>query len=224
MHSIKLNLRIYCYGTVNCSLFINAVAPRISALFLIFNTIMNTLAEPNIAPDKIITPIQAEKKWYAVYTKPRWEKKVHERLVKYGVESWCPLQKVKKQWSDRKKIVEEPLFRSYGFVHIDHSKDRITVLQVDGVLNFVYYLGKPAIIKDEEINNIKLFLNEKDAQIELRSLEGFKADTKVKVSQGVFKDKEGTILREGKRKVYVQLASIGQLMVVEFSVDHLEKI
>ena len=165
-----------------------------------------------------------EKKWFALYTKPRWEKKVHERLVRNGINSWCPIQRIQKQWSDRKKIIEEPLFRSYVFVNIDYSEDRLKVLMVDGVLNFVHYLGKPAIIRNIEIENIQSYLNEKDATVELRSLEGFKSDTKVKITQGVFMDKEGTVLREGKKKVYVQLESIGQVMVVEFSVAHLEAI
>jgi transcription antitermination factor NusG len=165
-----------------------------------------------------------EKKWFALYTKPRWEKKVHERLVRNGINSWCPIQRIQKQWSDRKKIIEEPLFRSYVFVNIDYSEDRLKVLMVDGVLNFVHYLGKPAIIRNIEIENIQRYLNEKDATVELRSLEGFKSDTKVKITQGVFMDKEGTVLREGKKKVYVQLESIGQVMVVEFSVAHLEAI
>ena len=165
-----------------------------------------------------------EKKWFALYTKPRWEKKVHERLQRNGINSWCPIQRIQKQWSDRKKILEEPLFRSYVFVNIDYSVDRLKVLMVDGVLNFVHYLGKPAIIRDVEIENIQRYLNEKDATVELRTLEGFKSDTKVKITQGVFMDKEGTVLREGKKKVYVQLESIGQVMVVEFSVAHLEAI
>jgi transcription antitermination factor NusG len=162
-----------------------------------------------------------EKKWFAVYTKPRWEKKVHERLQKAGISSWCPIQKIEKQWSDRKKIVEEPLFRSYVFVNIDYSTERLPTLMIDGILNFVYYLGKPAVIRNEEIENIQLYLSEKDAKIELRTLEGFKSDTKVKINQGVFMDKEGVVLREGKKKVYVKLESLGQLMVVEFSVAHL---
>ncbi len=162
------------------------------------------------------------KSWYALYTKPRWEKKVHERLLREGIESWCPIQKIQKQWSDRKKIVEEPLFRSYVFVHIDYVKERLAVTMVDGVLNFVYWLRKPAIIRTEEIENIQRYLNEKDAKVELRTLEGFKADTKVKITQGVFMDKEGTVLKDGRKKVYVQLESIGQLMVVEFSITHLE--
>jgi len=173
---------------------------------------------------EVETNSMVEKKWFAVYTKPRWEKKVHERLIRNGVDSWCPIQRIQKQWSDRKKIIEEPLFRSYVFVNIDYSVDRLKVLMVDGVLNFVHYLGKPAIIRNIEIENIQRYLNEKDATVELRSLEGFKSDTKVKITQGVFMDKEGTVLREGKKKVYVQLESIGQVMVVEFSVAHLEAI
>ena len=164
------------------------------------------------------------KKWFAIYNKPRWEKKVHERLIKAGIESWCPIRKVVKQWSDRKKTIDEPLFRSYVFVKIDYHPDRITVLQVAGVLNFVFYLKQPAIIKDKEIENIQLYLNEKDAVIELRSIAGFKNHTKVKVTQGVFMDKEGTIIREGKKRVYVELESIGQVMTVEFSITHLERL
>ena len=181
-----------------------------------------------MTPDSELEVIEPKplppKKWYAIYTKPRWEKKVHERLVKVGVESWCPIQKIQKQWSDRKKMVEEPLFRSYVFVHIDFLSERLSVLQIDGILNFVHYLGKPAIIKDIEIENIKRFLAEKEVTIELRALQGFKAETKVKVTQGVFMDQEGTILKEGRKKVYVQLESLGQLMVVEFSITHLEPI
>ncbi len=56
--------------------------------------------------------METEKKWYAIYSKPRWEKKVDALLQKRNIQSWCPLQKIEKQWSDRKKIVEEPLFRS----------------------------------------------------------------------------------------------------------------
>ena len=105
--------------------------------------------------------MEPEKKWYALYTKPRWEKKIDSVLVRKGIESWCPLQKVERQWSDRKKVIEDPLFKSYVFVHIDPS-ERTKVLSTDGVLNFVHYLGKPAVIKDEEVATIKKYLAEKD--------------------------------------------------------------
>jgi len=155
------------------------------------------------------------KKWYAIYTKPRWEKKIDSVLIRKGIESWCPLQKVERQWSDRKKIVEEPLFKSYVFVRIDDT-ERSKVLMTDGALNFVYYLGKPAVIKDEEVENNKLYLAEKDAKITFISDEGFSSGDLVKVNYGVFMDQEGTVIRGGKKKVYVQLQGLGQVMIVEF--------
>ncbi|HVX51356.1 MAG TPA: UpxY family transcription antiterminator [Chitinophagaceae bacterium] len=157
--------------------------------------------------------------WFAVYTKPRWEKKVDGVLIKKGINSWCPVQKVEKKWSDRKKIVEEPLFRSYVFVNITED-ERLSVLQTGGVLNFVHYLGKPAIIKNEEIELIKSYLLEKNTTISILPLQQFKENDKVVVKQGVFMDNTGTVIRQGNKKVYVKLESLGQVMVVEFPVSY----
>ena len=108
--------------------------------------------------------MEKQKKWYALYTKPRWEKKIDAQLKKKGVVRWCPLQKIEKQWTDRKKLIEEPLFRSYVFVHIDDS-ETTKVKSTDGVLNFVFYLGKPAVIREEEIDMIQKYLGEKEATL-----------------------------------------------------------
>jgi transcription antitermination factor NusG len=164
--------------------------------------------------------MEEEKNWYALYTKPRWEKKIDASLIKKNIESWCPLQKIEKQWTDRKKIIEEPLFKSYIFVHIANS-ERSKVFQTDGILNFVYYLGKPAIIKEAEINLIKHYLHEKDVKISLISKEGFEESTKIRVNHGVFMGKVGTVLKNMKKKIYVKLESLGQVMVVEFPVEYL---
>jgi len=163
------------------------------------------------------------KKWFALYTKPRWEKKINTALLKKGIESWCPLQVIEKQWSDRKKIIEEPLFRSYVFVRIN-EEEKNNVLSTDGVLNFVYYLSKPAVIKDEEVNNIRMYLADKDARISIISEEGFMQGEKIKINFGVFMDKEGTVLKGSKKKVFVQLQSLGQVMVVEFPAEYLSPI
>ena len=158
------------------------------------------------------------KQWYALYTRPRWEKKVDGILLRKNIESWCPVQKVERQWSDRKKIIEDPLFRSYVFVHIASSeKDR--VLLTDGVLNFVYYNGKPAVIRKEEIMVIKSFLKEKDVRITTQSWETLEENMKVRITQGLFMDNTGTVIRTGKKKVYVRLESLGQLMTVEFATE-----
>ncbi len=159
------------------------------------------------------------KYWYAIYTKPRWEKKVNMVLERKGVEVWCPLQKVRKQWSDRKKIVEEPLFKSYVFVRINNT-ERTNVLMTDGVLNFVYYVGKPAIIRDEEIEVIKKYLSEEQATISIQSLNSLDENTRIKVNHGIFMDSTGTVVKGGKKKVYVKLQSLDQVMIVEFPLEH----
>lgn len=163
---------------------------------------------------------EQRKKWFALYTKPRWEKKIDGALLKMGIASWCPLQKVERQWSDRKKVIEEPLFKSYVFVQIDDA-ERTKVLMTDGVLNFVHYLGKPAVIRDEEVATIKKYLAEKDASISVLSEQGFMDEMKIKVNYGVFMGNEGTVIRGGKKKVFVKLQSLGQVMVVEFPAEYL---
>ena len=160
------------------------------------------------------------KKWFALYTKPRWEKKVSQVLDRKGVECWCPLKKTEKQWSDRKKIIEEPLFASYVFVRIDQA-ERTAVLMTDGILNFVYHVGKPAVIRDEEIDIIKKFLLEKTSSISVQSLSSLDENTRIKVNSGVFMDTTGTVLKGGKKKVFVKLESLDQVMIVEFPIEYL---
>lgn len=155
------------------------------------------------------------KKWYALYTKPRWEKKSNNILLLKGIDSWCPVQKIERQWSDRKKIIEDPLFRSYVFVRIS-EEEKLQVLQTEGILNFVYHTGKPAVIKDEEIDIIKSFLLETDAKINIQSLQGFKEDDKVIIRHGIFMDNTGTVIKAASKKIYVRLESLEQVMVVAF--------
>ncbi len=163
---------------------------------------------------------KSEKKWFAIYTKPRWEKKVNSKLQQRGIESWCPVQKKQSQWSDRKKIIEDPLFKSYVFVHINEN-ERVKVLSTDGVLQFVHYLKKPAVIRDEEIELIKAYLLEKDVNITVENLRHFNDNNKVVITKGVFMDAEGTVIKGGNKKVYVRLESLDQLLIVEFPAEHL---
>ena len=103
--------------------------------------------------------MSTDRKWYAVYTKPRWEKKVFRTLSESGHEAYCPLNKVNRKWSDRIKKVDEPLFKSYVFIRLA-AAEQPGVRLVNGVLNFVYWNGKPAVVKDREIEEIRRFLNE----------------------------------------------------------------
>ena len=164
-----------------------------------------------------------EKQWYVVYTKSRSEKKVDHLLTLKGIEAYCPTKKIEKQWSDRKKIIDEVIFRSYVFVRI-MEEERMKVLETDGVVNFIHFMKKPAVIRDEEINIIKKFLNEKSASVSIIPASEFMPDTKVRVNHGIFMDNKGTILRSNKKKVYVQLEGLSQVMVIEFSIEHLSPI
>ncbi len=160
------------------------------------------------------------KKWYALYTKPRWEKKVNIVLNNKGIECWCPVKKTEKQWSDRKKIIDEPLFTSYVFVNIDDT-ERTKVLMTDGILNFVYHVGKPAVIRNEEIELIKKYLAETQATVSIQSLGSLDENTRIKVNHGIFMDSTGTVLKGGKKKIFVKLESLDQVMIVEFPIEYL---
>lgn len=103
--------------------------------------------------------LKSEVCWYALYTRSRHEKKVDLQLRDKGIESYLPTQKILRRWSDRKKWVEEPLFRCYVFIHTNH-RDRLRALQVYGAVRIVMFSGKPAVVRDEEIENIRRILRE----------------------------------------------------------------
>lgn len=154
-----------------------------------------------------------EKIWYALYTKPRWEKKVHQQMQDKGIESYCPLNKVQKKWSDRYKIVEEPLFKSYVFVHVPEEQ-RTTVRYVDGVVNFVYWLGKPAEVKEEEIATIKRFLNEY-REVSVEPIGSLDAGVKVKITSGVFMDHTAKVVEDRNKTVILEIESLGCRLVAQ---------
>ncbi len=151
-------------------------------------------------------------KWYVIYTRPRWEKKVYSLLTAKGIDSYCPLNKVRRKWSDRIKLVEEPLFKSYLFVKTD-DEGRLPVRMTDGVVNFVYWNGKPAIVKEKEIQTIKKFLDEHE-QVALVKMD-FKPNDKVVITSGPLMDKEGKVLEVKNKVAKVIIESLGYILVAD---------
>jgi transcription antitermination factor NusG len=150
--------------------------------------------------------------WYAVYTKPKWEKKVAELLTRKGIENYCPLNKVLKQWHDRKKLVEEPLFTSYVFVCVS-STALTEVRKTDGIINFVYWLGKPAVVREEEITTIKSFLGSyRDVQLEKIKI---KPEDAVQIISGPLMNREGKVLEVHQKTIKVLLPSLGHALVAQ---------
>ncbi|MBZ5857982.1 UpxY family transcription antiterminator [Flavihumibacter profundi] len=160
-----------------------------------------------------MTTEQTTKYWYALYTKPRWEKKVHELMRQRGMESYCPLNKVRKKWSDRYKIVEEPLFKSYVFIRAG-EQERNTVRFVEGVVNFVYWLGKPAVVRDEDIEKIKRFLNEY-GDVLVEPIENLKPGTDVIITSGVFMDQSAKVVSDRNKTVILEIVSLGCRLVAQ---------
>lgn len=162
-----------------------------------------------------------EPRWYAAYTKPRNEKKVFERLEASGIDVYLPLQRRLKQWSDRKKLVEEPLFRSYIFVRIT-PKDYYNVLNTFGIVRYITFEGKAVPIPDNQINIIKQLL-EQDVEIESVE-EELEPGALVEVKFGSFIGLIGELVEhKGKKKVIVRIDHISHSLLVSLPAQYITK-
>lgn len=159
--------------------------------------------------------------WLAAYTKPRNEKKVYERLINEGYEVYLPLQKKLKKWSDRKKLVEEPLLRSYIFVRIT-EKEYFKVLNTFGIVRYVTFEGKAAPIPDKQIDMLKMFLGQ---QFEVETLEeNIELGDKVEIRVGTMSGILGELVHhQGKKKVVVQIDHISHKLLVTLPSNHIIK-
>ncbi|WP_341227040.1 UpxY family transcription antiterminator [uncultured Arcticibacterium sp.] len=150
--------------------------------------------------------------WYVLYTKPRNEKMVAQRLQNIGLETYCPVLKTERKWSDRKKVVEEPLFKSYIFVRLEeHFRNK--VFAVPGVVRYLFWLEKPAIVKDREIAAIKNMLN--DFEHSEIVTEEFEANDRIKLKSGPLMDMEGRVEYQNGHKIEVLLPSLQLKLVVD---------
>lgn len=158
--------------------------------------------------------------WFAVYTKSRMEKKVADRLDEKGIEVYCPTQTVLRQWSDRKKKVKVAVFPSYVFVKFNNEQERFKILQTQGVVNFVRYLGQDAKIRTQEIEAIQSLLGE----YEEVNLESFSEGDKVQIEHGGMKGQEGKVIKARKDKVVVYIESLGLSLTAELSKAKVKKL
>lgn len=160
-----------------------------------------------------------QKTWKVVYTKPRWEKKVNQLLKESGIASFCPLVKKERQWSDRKKIVEMPLFSSYVFVHI-RDQEESEVRQTPGVINFVYYLGRPAVVREQEIDDIRHFLDLYE-NVEAVNIQELRTGDRVRIKNGALYGQEGKILKIEGKNVLMVLEELDSALVAKVHITQL---
>lgn len=161
-------------------------------------------------------------KWYPIYTRSRAEKKTAEALEKKNITTYLPLKKVEKQWSDRKKIVEEPLLKSYLFVYIS-SAEQTEVLSTNGVSRFIYFSGKIASMPDKQVEDLKLLLAE-EADLEIIEQE-LEVGEKVLIKAGPFKGIVAELVSlRSKKSIVLRLESLGHAIKINTSMAFIESL
>ena len=148
------------------------------------------------------------KKWFVIYTKVNQEIKVAEQLNLINILSYCPTVKIVKQYSDRKKKILKPLIPSYVFVFIEEGK-RNDVFSVLGVVRYMFWLGKPALVREREIELMKYYLNGEYQEV---LLSNFKKGQFHRISEGVFTGKIGQVIEVQKNKMRLQLEGLGMVV------------
>ena len=144
------------------------------------------------------TRSKERQQWYPVYTHSRAEKKAYRELLNKDIEAYLPLHRQMKQWSDRKKWVEEPLIKSYLFVHI-HQHQQTEVLMTNGIARFLYFSGKIASMPDRQIEELKLVLA---SAYELEITEDeLQPGEKIIIKAGSLKGMRGEIVKYHSQKL-----------------------
>lgn len=161
-------------------------------------------------------------KWYPVYTKSRAEKKTQIELAKKNITTYLPLRRVEKQWSDRKKIIEEPLLKSYIFIYIS-NQEYTDVLMTPGVSRFIYFSGKIAAIPDRQIEDLKLLLAN-SADLELIEME-LSPGEKVLIKAGPFKGILAELVSlKNNQKIVLRLQNLGYAIEIKTSTAMIERL
>ncbi|MBC6112189.1 UpxY family transcription antiterminator [Pedobacter fastidiosus] len=160
-------------------------------------------------------------RWYPVYTRSRAEKKAYDELIRKNITAYLPLKKTLKQWSDRKKIVEEPLIKSYLFVYIS-AKEYAEVLMTNGIARFIYFSGNVASLPDKQIQDLKLLLAT-EGDLEVFDF-AIKAGEKVMIKAGPFKGMLAELVSiHNKQRIILRLQDMGYAIEINTSMGFIEK-
>ena len=160
-------------------------------------------------------------KWYPVYTNPRAEKKACEALIDKGIETYLPLHRQLKQWSDRKKWVEEPFIKSYLFVRINEY-EQTEVLMTKGVARFIYFSGRITSMPDRQINELKLLMaSPYELEVTAKHLQ---PGEKISIKAGPLKGLRGEIISyRSQKQLAIRLENLGYSIVVYVASSLLER-
>ena len=201
------------------------------------NQLLGTSDSPSAEPTKPVTSNQqpepitsnqllaqakpaASSKWLVAYTKPRWEKKLADQLTAKGFTVYCPTQRVKRRWSDRIKWIDQPLFSSHIFVHLEPER-RDAVYFTPGFVRFLFWDKRPAVVRDEEIATLKRWLNDFDH--ESITVEAISPGTKVHVQSGPLQGREGIVIEQRGTKLELYLEDLQVKVSVDLSKTEVQR-
>lgn len=160
---------------------------------------------------------QIEQKWYAVYVKSRYEKKTCKLLEDRHIETYLPLIGRLKQWSDRKKLVEEPLFKSYLFVRTD-LKNYFDILNTPGIVRFVCFEGKPVPVPENQLVAVKSFIGDFDGEEDVANMAELHEGQMVEIAHGPMQGLVGRLVEiRGKQRLIVNIEAVGQSLPISVS-------
>jgi transcription antitermination factor NusG len=163
-----------------------------------------------------------DRKWLAIYTRPRWEKKVAEKLEEKGIEHYLPLVKTLKLWSDRRKWVQEPLFKSYIFVHVSKN-EYLPAIQTLGAVKYITFEGKAVSIPPLQIEAIRTFIESGEDLI--TDSPDMKIGDRVSVTRGSLRGLEGTLVEfHNKHRVRIIIEGIRQSLHIKVPLSYLAPI
>lgn len=164
---------------------------------------------------------EADLHWFILKTKSNFEKKVYQNLIDEGFTAYLPTYTTIKVWSDRKKKVELPLLPSYVFVNCEQN-ELISAAKTKGVAWIVRDLSKYAIVKEYEIENLRIFLNEPLQAVE-DNLDEFEEGQTVLVTQGPFKGLKGIALKkQSDYRVKIEISTLGANFTISAPKTHLK--
>ena len=152
-----------------------------------------------------------EKKWFVVYTRPKQELKVAQQLSAHGITNYCPTITVFKQYSDRKKKVKTPILSSYVLVHLEENQ-RDKVFSCTGIVRYLFFLGKPAVVPPLEIDQMQNHLIGVYNDIRVTSLSVGQIHT---ITAGPFSGFSGRVVQTDNSKVKLELTSLGMSITLK---------
>jgi len=151
---------------------------------------------------------QQDKMWYVLITKPKAEKKSASQLSQMGIEAFCPVRKEVRQWSDRKKKIEIPLLPSMVLVNLEDI-NRNTVFAIAGVKRYLFWLGKPAVVRYDEIKALKEIQSQNYKSLNIDRLT---VGSKINLKKFGFQQEKGTIKYISGNQCWVVLNSLGYVI------------